>query len=185
MSSPLRSSQRVVCRLRWHRRWARSLWRRSWWDTCTGVRLTRRASATATTASGARCTAVKLEAVGVPALARNPNHLPIYPRSISGARCSADFLKSLRYHATSAALLDCPVSSHQTLTCSSRPRPYPRPWLVHARAAFLVVAGLDVLAAVASGLLWWRTRPIYQREYLLVRYLCPCCDPDRDPDLQP
>jgi len=33
------------------------------------------------------------------------------------------------------------------------------------------VAGLDVLAAAASALLWWRTRPIYQREYLLVRLL--------------
>jgi len=40
-----------------------------------------------------------------------------------------------------------------------------------ARAAFLVVASLDVLAAAASALLWWRTRPIYQREYLLVRFL--------------
>ena len=49
-----------------------------------------------------------------------------------------------------------------------------------SRAAFLVVAGLDVLAAAASTLLWLRTRAIYQREYLLVRLLC--ADAVHDPE---
>lgn len=59
--------------------------------------------------------------------------------------------------------LDPYIETLEPVTLNERVCIHPR------RPAFLVVAALDLAAAAASVVLWWRTRGSYAQEYLVVR----------------